>query len=82
MRNWFHKEVEDFLIANGFRNVGTDYLENDHVRIFCWNEKEPAHYEIYDKRVDGSIHSCDLNIYWLIGYLTWNGYMPMTYKKI
>lgn len=81
MTNCFHKDVEDFLLLNGFQVVNDKYFENKYVRIHCWDVKPPAYYEVYVKKDRGSIFSHDLNIYWLIGILTYNGWMPRKYMK-
>jgi hypothetical protein len=72
-----NKYVINFLLLNGF------YLtkdSNNYYNGLCQVIINQDNYEV--KTGEGSIYSKDLNIYWIIGLLTWNNYIPKNYKHI
>lgn len=69
--------VIQFLKRNGFRQKGV--LENVLVNDKCEVRLYEAQYEIEDEL--GVMYSDNLNIYWLIGALTYRGFMKKEYKN-
>jgi hypothetical protein len=70
------KDVKSFLTLNGFIENEPNFFIND----FCSVEMQKDGYAVADN--EGSVmYSDGLNIYWLIGMLTYYGYMPQNYKK-
>lgn len=70
------KDVIDLLTANGFRQEKHNVCSNKHVDVII-NEDD---YEIFIKENEGStMNSPTLNIYWLIGVLTYYGWMDRNY---
>jgi hypothetical protein len=71
-----HPAIE-FLKRNGFRQKGVleNVLTNDKCEVRIYD----AQYEIEDER--GVLYSDNLNIYWLIGALTYRGFMNKEYKN-
>ena len=74
--------VKDFLIKNNFILNDFGGYSNDKCDVFI----HPEYYEvvIYDISIDiisGSIYSSNLEIYWLIGVLTYYNLMDKNYKK-
>lgn len=68
--------IKDFLLSNGFTEYGHDCYINHSCTITVIDET----YHI--KNIAGdTMYSKDLNIYWLIGVLTYYGYMDKNYKK-
>jgi len=68
-------DIGKFLEANGFYKRGDNMFENAHCHVTILNDC----YEITDYEDDGIMYSRDLNIYWLIGMLTYYGYMKKEY---
>ena len=64
----------DFLKNNGFKKTGNVYM-NDKCTITISD-----HYCIMNLQRD-TIYSDDLDIYWLVGILTWYGYIDKNYVK-
>lgn len=73
-----HKDIHDFLILNGFQNLATDRPSygNDLCNVII----EKDHYVVAG--IEGNMYSIDLQIYWLIGVLTYYGYMNKNYKTL
>lgn len=72
-----NKFAKLFLEANGFKLVeGNNHFAND----MCGVVVNKENYEVANNNGD-VMYSADINIYWLIGYLTWSGYMPLNYNK-
>ena len=69
--------VIQFLKRNGFRQKGV--LENVLTNDKCEVRLYDAQYEVEDQ--NGVMYSDNLNIYWLIGVLTYRGYMKKEYKN-
>jgi hypothetical protein len=68
--------VKNFLIKNGLKECGDNCYINELCSVMILNN----HYEV--KNEEGStIYSTDLNIYWLIGVLTYYNYIPKNYKQ-
>ena len=66
--------VKEFLIKNGFIEVGLNHYGNDKCDIKILYNR---FYKIIE---DGnSVYSDSLNIYWLIGYLTYYNFMDKNY---
>lgn len=73
--------VCEFLEKNGFEKR-FDYVmgENIYIRGRCSVCIRDRYYKVIDKDHD-VMYSDDLNIYWLIGVLTYYGYMDKNYKQ-
>lgn len=79
------KDVEEFLISNGFEKTESKTFSNGKCKIIINATDEPSdndHYEIVDIKHDASMYSDNLNIYWLIGVMTYYGFMDKNYKQI
>lgn len=72
-----NKDIHDFLILNGFEKLEKDSYVNE----FCNIVIEEDHYAVADN-TGGVMYSKDLQIYWLIGVLTYYGYMSKNYKNL
>ena len=69
--------VIDFLIANEFERMEL----NRYVNHSCNVTYRGGHYVVSNN--DGwAMYSKDENIYWLIGVLTYYGYIDKNYKQI
>ena len=71
----------EFLKLNNF----VETLENTYTNSKCEIEIIYANGEAKSYRVTteaGSVYSTDMNIYWLIGILTYNGYIDRNFKKL
>ena len=69
-------QIKDFLLNNGFKESYEDFFENE----LCSITIIDGYYHV--KNNDGcSMYSSNLNIYWLIGVLTYYGYMDKNYKQ-
>lgn len=80
-----NKYVAPFLILNGFERKG-NYFFNDKCSIEL--NYENSHYTIRNtiplKNIEGGFYetySSNLNLMWLIGFLTYNGLMEKEYKQ-
>ena len=70
------KDVENFLLKNGFEKI--------HRKIPSYKNNKCTIMIVMDKfysirYIKGKVYSDDLNIYWLIGFLTYNGLMDKNY---
>lgn len=72
-----NKDIHDFLILNGFEKLEKGSYANE----FCNVVIEEDHYAVADN-TGGAMYSKDLQIYWLIGVLTYYGYMSKNYKNL
>lgn len=78
------RHVADFLLLNGFQLGARDsssfgktaVFSNERCTVLIHNDE--GIYEV--KSEDGSVFSRNYEIYWLIGYLTYNGLMDKDYK--
>ena len=73
------KDVVKFLEKNGFKREENPFYpmySNDKCKIIIYKDN----YVIVDNK-DGRLYSADLAIYWLIGALTYYGYMDKNYKQ-
>jgi len=70
------KAISEFLKKNGFKQDKDAIYRNDKCMIIIYADS----FEIVNND-DTSIHSFDLNIYWLVGVLTWYGYISKNYKQ-
>lgn len=85
--------IEKFLLRNGFSNPKTNFFVNQYCDIEIIEEIKDSEIsnEIYsyykitfrtkDYRENMIIYSDDLQIYWLIGALTYTGLMDKNYKS-
>lgn len=73
------KYVVDFLLNNGFERIHDTKYSIKHRKKICKVIINTDHYEIISD--GGHMYSKDLNIYWLVGLLTWYEYIPKNYKK-
>lgn len=71
------KDIENFLIINNFKKVGDWHFVNENCEI----EIDDLHYTVTDNE-GCAMYSNDLNIYWLIGVLTYYGYMDKNYTEL
>ena len=72
--------IEEFLLKNGFEKISDVKFTNDKCDIVI-NLKPYHFYQVYFNDIKGSIFSNDLNIYWLIGVLTYYDMIEKNYKK-
>ena len=70
------EKVKEFLLKNGFEQQEE---KNHYVNGECSVLIESDHYAVANADGD-AIYSNGLNIYWLIGVLTYNGYIARNYK--
>jgi hypothetical protein len=76
-------DVEKFLLLNGFKktdNKGIYRGKNKKCRVIIHDDYYEVFYDIENDKT-GSMYSTDLNIYWLIGVLTYHGLMDKKYKQ-
>ena len=66
--------VEKFLELNGFKEEQKDSYKKNNCIVIFWDD----YYSVDDGA--GVVYSPDLNIYWLIGYLTYHNYIDKDYK--
>lgn len=79
-----YSPIVNFLISNGFNEVGNYKFTNTKCEITIIDDISQAHYvisDITDDTLRDTIHSDNLNIYWLIGYLTYYDYINKEYKQ-
>ncbi|CAL67419.1 hypothetical protein [Christiangramia forsetii] len=69
------KDVIKFLKKNGFKNMELGSYANDLCNVVI-NSNE---YEVADNE-GNTMYSKDHNIYWLIGVLTYYGFIEKNYK--
>lgn len=69
------KDVTDFLTVNGFRQEKHNIWSNEHVDVTI-NER---YYQVTIKKDGSFMQSDNLNIYWLIGVMTYYGWMERNY---
>ena len=83
MANKYIKEVFQFLEMNGLEKINENSYKNDKCTVIVTDD----HYEIVSIIEGGQdiglyrMHSDDLNIYWLIGVLTYYRYIDRDYKN-
>ena len=72
--------VIQFLLKNGFTRIG----EGIYMNLKCIVKIHADNYEVEFKMKDseemGTMYSPDINIYWLIGMLTYQNLIPRDYK--
>ena len=68
------KTAKDFLLKNGFECKNNRYANDRCCVVITYN------YSVMDNNFN-STYSDNLNIYWLIGYLTYYNLMDKDYKK-
>lgn len=76
MKNDSLEYVKSFLEANGFEEIEPDSYANDYCSVVI----SELGYEVANNE-GNVIYSSSHNIYWLIGALTWFGYIDKNYKK-
>jgi len=69
------KYIIDFLQLNGFERTEKSSYVNDLCNVVIEND----HYAVANN-VGATQYSSDLNIYWLIGVLTYYGFISRMYK--
>jgi hypothetical protein len=69
--------VIEFLLRNGFEYIE----ENSYANAYCNVVLEKDHYAVADN-MGGTVYSYNLNIYWLIGTLTYNGFINKNYNDL
>lgn len=67
-----------FLEANRFKLVESN---NHYANDMCGVVINEDNIEVANNNGD-VMYSHDLNIYWLVGMLTWYGYIPQNYSKM
>ena len=73
------EDVINFLKANNFEQQKDD---SEHfINNACSVRLEPDHYVVANSNGD-TMYSSGLDIYWLIGVLTYYGYIDKNYKQI
>lgn len=78
------KNVERFLLNNGFEKLSEDSFHNGKCQVDEVNCKDKYSYYMVTLGKDDleyQIFSDNLNIYWLIGILTWHDLMDKNYNK-
>lgn len=70
----FSNSVISFLVRNGFTKVSDTEYKNDKCSVSILDD----YYHIFDGEYD--MYSDNLKIYYLIGLLTYNGYIDKNYK--
>jgi hypothetical protein len=76
MRNPYYKQIEDYLTLNGLMKIHNNLYVNEKCEIEIGKSPEGDYYQVKFK-LDGygdeifSAYSHDMNIYWLIGILTY-----------
>lgn len=68
------KSVIDFLKRNGFKRMEKNSYANEMCNVVIQKD----HYEVADNE-GGTMYSQNLQIYWLIGMLTYRGLMSKDY---
>jgi len=73
--------VKSFLFKNGFEQDPDDIniVYNDKCEITIYENYYNIHGYFEDVKDYGSMSSDNLNIYWLIGLLTYDGFMDKNY---
>lgn len=69
------KDVIEFLEANNFKQIKHNVFTNHKADVAFLEEG----YEVVDSKNGQTMYSTTLNIYWLIGMLTYYGYMDKNY---
>jgi hypothetical protein len=74
------KDIHDFLKLNGFNKTHTILIDSTiYSNGKCTVAISPSNYIV---GVNGHLlYSDDLNIYWLIGVLTYSGFIDKEYKQ-
>jgi hypothetical protein len=81
-KNGITQYVEPFLLANGFKKYKDDCFETEICSVaVCLGSNGNSYYSVTDKVENTVMHSTDINIYWLIGVLTYNGLMNKNYAQ-
>ena len=78
------KEVKNFLEANGFKKISTIHKasrKNTYFNDKCTIIITKKNYIVIDNDFS-TIISDSLNIYWLIGILTYREFMDKNYKQL
>lgn len=68
--------LANFLLRNGLKRKSENIFINTKCEVTILDNC----IEIYDVEIDGKIYSPDLQIYWLIGFLTYNNFIDKNYK--
>ena len=73
------KPIEDFLLKNNFFKKDEKHFQNDKCEIFINHPYYGIYFTYINKPIE--MFSNDLNIYWLVGVLTWYDLIDKNYKK-
>jgi len=71
------KNLKDFLIINGFEESNDNIFYNRNCNIIL----HETFYEVYINKFEGTIYSSNVEIYWLIGVLTYYNLIDKNYIK-
>jgi hypothetical protein len=75
------KEVIEFLEKNGFNQCGFSTWDNDFCEVRMTNHNYVVSSFNLSFGEQGFMYSTDLNIYWLIGVLTYYNLIEKDYNK-
>ena len=79
-----NEKVIDFLVKNGFTWMEKNSYANDMCNVVYEelksDNKKIGYYAVSNNNGD-TMYSSTLEIYWLIGVLTYYGYIDKNYKK-
>ena len=81
--------ISNFLTLNGFFKIDDRHFVNEHCEVIVTRSFEGDYYSIHFiddnmplstyKSLEGEKYSEDLNIYWLIGFLTYHNLIDKNY---
>lgn len=76
------KPITEFLKRNGFKKTDINNYTNNKCSVsIVTDDPNNVYYAISDND-GGMMYSKDINIYWLIGYLTYCGYIDKNYIQL
>ena len=77
--------IKEFLLKNGFSETdrNNEFTKDDNVEVVICEKWYEIHSSVFnpDDKIWGCIYSPDLNIYWLIGVLTYYKLIDKDYKQ-
>lgn len=77
------EQIKEFLLKNGFKQFSEDVYTNNKCAL-SYLENTKTYKIIFQLSINDSeveIYSSDLNIYWLVGVLTWYGLIDKNYVQ-
>lgn len=74
------EEAIEFLKLNGFSLA--KWSDNTYCNPFCCIIVTKSKFEVYNAKTAAYMCNKDLNIYWLIGVLTYHGHLDKNYKQL